>query len=107
MKEILFYRKLRNPNFAMKWMCSHASNYDEEKYQKLGFSLANICLLNGNTKNADFYYDKYLNSTDSRRQSNFQKLSIESLLSNIKTTRKMWHCKSSMKKMPFSQVYDN
>ena len=37
---------------------------------------------------------------------NYKNLSKEYLNSNIKTTRKMWHSKSSMKKMPVSTVYD-
>lgn len=106
-EEILFYRKLRELKFAMKWMCSYASNYDGGEYQKFSLSLANICLLNGDIKSAKFYYDKYLSSADSKGQTVLHNLSIESLLSNIKATREMWHCKSSMKKMPFSQVYDN
>ena len=36
----------------------------------------------------------------------YENLSKEYLNSNIKTTRKMWHSKSSMKKMPVSTVYD-
>lgn len=106
-EEILFYRKLRDLKFAMKWMFSYANNYDKGKNQKFGLSLANVCLLNGDTESAKFYYDKYLSSADSKEQTVLQNLSIESLFSNIKEARKIWHCKSSMKRMPFSQIYDN
>lgn len=88
-------------------MCSYANNYDEGKGQKISLSLTNVCLLNDDTESAKFYYDKYLSSADSKEQTVLQKLSIESLFSNIRETRKMWHCKSSMKRMPFSQIYDN
>lgn len=103
-KEILFYRKLRDLKFAMKWMCSYASNYNGGEYQKFSLSLANICLLNGDIKSAKFYYDKYLSGVDPKEQTAFQNLSIESLLNHIKITRKMWHCKSSMKKCLFTKL---
>lgn len=106
-EEVLFYRKLRDLKFAMKWMCSYANNYDEGKDQKFSLSLANVCLLNGDTESAKFYHDNYLSSADSKEQTALQNLSIGSLFSNIRETRKMWHCKSSMKRMPFSQMYDN
>lgn len=105
-EEILFYRKLRDVEFAKDWMISYIEKFNEKKYAKFGLDIANICLLNNNTKLAKFYYENYHKERNTEEQMNYKSLSKEYLNSNIKTTRKMWHSKSSMKKMPVSTVYD-
>lgn len=105
-EEILFYRKLRDIEFAKDWMISYIEKFNEKKYAKFGLDITNICLLNNNTKLAKFYYENYHRERNTEEQMNYKSLSKEYLNSNIKTTRKMWHSKSSMKKMPVSTVYD-
>lgn len=105
-EEILFYRKLRDVEFAKDWMISYIEKFNEKKYAKFGLDIANICLLNNNMELAKFYYENYHKERNTEEQMNYKSLSKEYLNSNIKTTRKMWHSKSSMKKMPVSTVYD-
>lgn len=105
-EEILFYRKLRDVEFAKDWMISYIEKFNEKKYAKFGLDIANICLLNNNMGLAKFYYKNYHKERNTEEQMNYKSLSKEYLNSNIKTTRKMWHSKSSMKKMPVSTVYD-
>ena len=105
-EEILFYRKLRDVEFAKDWMISYIEKFNEKKYAKFGLDIANICLLNNNMELAKFYYENYHRERNTEEQMNYKSLSKEYLNSNIKTTRKMWHSKSSMKKMPVSTVYD-
>ena len=105
-EEILFYRKLRDVEFAKDWMISYIEKFNEKKYAKFGLDIANIFLLNNNTELAKFYYENYHRERNTEEQMNYKSLSKEYLNSNIKTTRKMWHSKSSMKKMPVSTVYD-
>lgn len=106
-EEILFYRKLRDVEFAKDWMISYIEKFNEKKYAKFGLDIANICLLNNNTELAKFYYENYHRERNTEEQMNYKSLSKEYLNSNIKTTRKMWHSKSSMKKMPISIIYDS
>ena len=105
-EEILFYRKLRDVEFAKDWMISYIEKFNEKKYAKFGLDIANICLLNNNMELGKFYYKNYHKERNTEEQMNYKSLSKEYLNSNIKTTRKMWHSKSSMKKMPVSTVYD-
>lgn len=102
--EILFYRKLRDPEFAKKWMISYIEKFKEQKYARFGLDATNICLLNNDTKLAKFYYENYHRERD--EEINYKNLSAEYVNSAIKATRKMWHSKSSMGKMPFSKIYD-
>ena len=106
-EEILFYRKLRSIEFAKNWMIDYIKNFKEKKYERFGLAIANICVLNDDKKMAKFYYEKYHKDRNTEVQMNYDKLSKEYLVSNIKTTRKMWHSKSSMKKMPISTIYDS
>ncbi|TKZ35963.1 hypothetical protein [Brachyspira catarrhinii] len=106
-EEILFYRKLRDIEFAKDWMISYIEKFNEKKYAKFGLDIANICILNKNMELAKFYYENYHRELNTEEQMNYKNLSEEYLNSNIKTTRKMWHSKSSMKKMPISIIYDS
>lgn len=103
-EEILFYRKLRDSEFAKKWMIAYMETFKEQKYARFGLDVANICLLNNDTKLAKFYYENYYKERNI--PINYKNLSKEYLNSAIKATRQMWHSKSSMKKMPVSIVYD-
>ena len=106
-EEILFYRKLRNIEFAKDWMISYIEKINDKKYARFGLDIANICILNKNMELAKFYYENYHREQNTEEQMNYKNLSAEDLNSNIKTTRKMWHSKSSMKKMPISIIYDS
>ena len=106
-EEILFYRKLRDIEFAKDWMISYIEKFTEKKYARFGLDVANICILNKNMELAKFYYKNYHRERNTEEQMNYKNLSKEYLNSNIKTTRKMWHSKSSMKKMPISIIYDS
>ena len=88
-------------------MIDYIKNFKEKKYERFGLAIANICVLNNDKKMAKFYYEKYHKDRNTEVQMNYDKLSKEYLVSNIKTTRKMWHSKSSMKKMPISTIYDS
>ena len=106
-EEILFYRKLRNIEFAKDWMISYIEKINDKKYARFGLDIANICILNKNMELAKFYYENYHREQNTEEQMNYKNLSAEDLNSNIKTTRKMWHSKSSMRKMPISIIYDS
>lgn len=104
--EILFYRKLRDIEFAKDWMTSYIKKFNDNKYSRFGLALTNICTLNNDTQSAKFYYENYHREQNTEEQMDYKNLSAEYLNSNIKTTRKMWHSKPSMKKMPVSMIYD-
>ncbi|MDO5773790.1 MAG: hypothetical protein Q4P16_05740 [Spirochaetales bacterium] len=106
-EEILFYRKLRDIEFAKDYMTSYIEKFNDNKYSRFGLACANICALNGDMESAKFYYENYHKEQNTAEQMNYKNLSKEYLNSNIKSTRKMWHSKSSMKKMPFSKIYDS
>lgn len=106
-EEILFYRKLRDIKFAKDWMISYTKKFNCNKYLRFGLAIANICTLNNDIKSARFYYENYHREQNTEEQINYKNLSKEYLNSNIKTTRKMWRSKPSMKKMPFSTIYDS
>jgi len=105
-EEILFYRKLKDIKFAKDWMIKYASIYPEKKYARFGDSLTNICLLNDDLELAKFYYENYHKERKTENLINYDKLNKDYIISNIKKTRKMWHSKSSMKKMPVSLEYE-
>lgn len=104
--EILFYRKLKDTNFAKDWMISYMENFNEQKYARFGLDVAKVCLLNNDTKAANFYYDNYHREQDTEKQIDCECFNKEQLISDIKATRKMWHGKPSMKNMPVSLIYD-
>ena len=106
-EEILFYRKLRDIEFAKDWMISYIEKFNDKKYARFGLDIANICILNKNIELAKFYYENYHREQNTEEQMDYKNLSKEYLNSNIKITRKMWHSKSSMKKMPISIIYDS
>ena len=106
-EEILFYRKLRDIEFAKDWMISYIEKFTEKKYARFGLDVANICILNKNMELAKFYYKNYHKERNTEEEINYKNLSKEYLTSNIKAARKMWHSKSSMKKMPISIIYDS
>ena len=106
-EEILFYRKLRDIKFAKDWMISYIKKFNDNKYARFGLDIANICILNKNMELAKFYYENYHREQNTEEQMDYKNLSAEYLNSNIKTTRKMWHSKSSMRKMPISIIYDS
>ena len=106
-EEILFYRKLRDIEFAKDWMISYIEKFNDNKYARFGLDIANICILNKNMELAKFYYENYHREQNTEEQMDYKNLSTEYLNSNIKKTRKMWHSKSSMKKMPISIIYDS
>ena len=106
-EEILFYRKLRDIEFAKDWMISYIEKFNDNEYARFGLDIANICILNKNMELAKFYYENYHREQNTEEQMNYKNLSKEYLNSNIKKTRKMWHSKSSMKKMPISIIYDS
>lgn len=106
-EEILFYRKLRDIEFAEDWMISYIEKFTEKKYARFGLAIANICILNKNMELAKFYYKNYHKERNTEEEINYKNLSKEYLTSNIKAARKMWHSKSSMKKMPISIIYDS
>lgn len=105
--EVLFYRKLRNVKFAKKWMLSYIKRFDDEKAARFGFDIANICLLNNENESAKHYNELYcLRERNVEGQTDFENLSKEHLISNIKAAREIWHRKTSMGKMPISPIYD-
>lgn len=106
-EEILFYRKLRDVEFAKDWMISYIEKFNDNKYARFGLDISNICILNNNMELAKFYYENYHREQNTEEQMNYKNLNKEYLNSNIKATRKMWHSKSSMKKMPISTIYDS
>ena len=106
-EEILFYRKLRDIEFAKDWMISYIEKFNDNKYARFGLDIANICILNKNMELAKFYYENYHREQNTEEQMNYKNLSAEYLNSNIKTKRKMWYSKSSMRKMPISIIYDS
>ena len=106
-EEILFYRKLRDIEFAKDWMISYIEKFNDNEYARFGLDIANICILNKNMELAKFYYENYHREQNTEEQMNYKNLSKEYLNSNIKKTRKMWHSKSSMRKMPISIIYDS
>ncbi len=106
-EEILFYRKLRDIEFAKNWIIAYTKKINEGKYARFGLDVANICTLNNDMKSAKFYYENYHRELNTEEQMDCKKLSREYLNSNIKATRKMWHSKPSMKKMPVSVMYDS
>lgn len=106
-EEILFYRKLRDIEFAKDWMISYIEKFNDNKYARFGLDISNICILNNNMELAKFYYENYHREQNTEEQMNYKNLNKEYLNSNIKATRKMWHSKSSMKKMPISTIYDS
>lgn len=103
--EILFYRRLRDHEFAKKWMISYIEKFKEQKYARFGLDVANICLLNNDSELAKFYYANY--HREREEEINYKNLSKEYVDSAIKETRKRWRSKSSMAKMPFSKIYDS
>lgn len=106
-EEILFYRKLRDIEFAKDWMISYIEKFTQKKYKRFGLPVANICILNNDKELAKFYYENYHRERNTETQMSDKELSKNYLISNIRTTRKMWHSKSSMKKMPNSTTYDS
>ena len=86
-------------------MLSYIEKFKEQKYARFGLDATNICLLNNDTKLAKFYYENYHRERD--EEINYKNLSKEYVNSAIKATRKLWHSKSSMAKMPFSKIYDS
>ena len=89
-------------------MISYIEKFNEKKYARFGLTASNICILNKNMELAKFYYENYHKERNIiEEQMNYKNLSEEYLTSNIKATRKMWHSKSSMKKMPISIIYDS
>ena len=83
--EILFYRKLRDPEFAKGWMISYIEKFKEQKYTRFGLDATNICLLNNDTKLAKFYYENY--HREREEEINYKNLSKEYVDSTIKATR--------------------
>ena len=81
-------------------------DFSRKPAARFGLALANICTLNNDTQSAKFYYENYHREQNTEEQMDYKNLSAEYLNSNIKTTRKMWHSKPSMKKMPVSMIYD-
>ncbi len=81
-------------------------DFSRKPAARFGLALANICTLNNDTQSAKFYYENYHREQNTTEQLDCKKLSRECLVSNIKATRKMWHSKPSMKKMPVSMIYD-
>ena len=104
--EILFYRSFRRIEFAKDWMIAYIKGFSDNKYAKFGLDIANICVLGNDIELAKFYYENYCKEHNMVKLINYENLSKEYLNSNIKATRKMWHSKSSMKKMPISKIYD-
>lgn len=105
--EILFYRKLRNLEFAKEWMLGYIKEFDHKKVTIYGLDIANICLLNNDSESAKRYYELYLRGQNEEGQTTgIEDFSKEHLVSNIKATREIWHSKASMSKMPISVIYD-
>lgn len=105
-QEIEFYRKLRSVAFAKEWMQSYIEKFSDNKFARFGLDVANICIMNNDKESAKFYYENYHKERNTTEQIDYKHLSKEYLTSNIKTARKMWHGKSSMRKMPLSAAYD-
>lgn len=105
-EEILFYRNLKDLNFAKNWMIKYTSKYTEKKYARFGDPLTNICLLNDDLELAKFYYKNYCKERKKEKLIDYDNLNKDYIISNIKETRKMWHSKSSMKKMSIYLEYD-
>ena len=105
-EEIMFYRNLRDIKFAKDWMIKYISNYGEKKYARFGLDLKNICSLNDDLELAKFYYENYYKEREKKNLINYDELNKNYIVSNIMATRRMWHSKPSMKKMPISLEYD-
>ncbi|NBK97415.1 MAG: hypothetical protein EOM50_05270 [Erysipelotrichia bacterium] len=105
-EEIMFYRNLRDIKFAKDWMIKYISNYGEKKYARFGLDLKNICSLNDDLELAKFYYENYYKEREKEELINYEELDKNYIISNIKATRRMWHSKPSMKKMPISLEYE-
>lgn len=105
-EEILFYRKLRDVKFAKEWMIEYVKHWDRN-YYRYGLPIANICILNDEKELAEFYYKNYFRERNKEMQMNDKELNKEYIVSNIKSTRKIWHSEKSMRKMPTSVLYDS
>lgn len=105
-EEVLFYRKLRDIHYAKKWMIGYVKKFKKQKFERFGVDISNICILDSDKKMAEFYYKEYLKTKNIEMQIYNYELNKEHLEFNIKSTREMWHSKSSMKKMPISRIYD-
>ena len=99
-----------NIDLTFLWNCNQSDvlyfGFSRNPAARFGLALANICTLNNDMKSAKFYYENYHRELNAEEQMDYKNLSAEYLNSNIKTTRKMWHSKPSMKKMQVSMIYD-
>ena len=69
-EEILFYRKLRDIEFAKDWMISYIEKFTQKKYERFGIPVANICILNNDKELAKFYYENYHRERNTETQMN-------------------------------------
>ena len=69
-EEILFYRKLRDIEFAKDWMISYIEKFTQKKYERFGLPVANICILNNDKELAKFYYENYHRERNTETQKN-------------------------------------